>query len=57
MEKQVAKESFDQRNYGNLAFLYANSDVAPVQFTNSPNVNDPNIAASEFINIKGDINV
>lgn len=57
LEKQVAKASFDQRNYDNLAFLYANSDVAPVQFTNNQNVNEPNVAASEFINIKGDINV
>ena len=29
LEKQVAKASFDQRNYDNLAFLYANSGIEP----------------------------
>ena len=27
LEKQVAKESFEQRQYGNLAFLYANNNL------------------------------
>lgn len=57
LEKQVAKASFDQRQYDNLAFLYANSGVAPVQFTNNSAVNEPNVAAADFLNIKGDINV
>ena len=29
LQKQVAKASFDQRNYDNLAFLYANSGIEP----------------------------
>ena len=57
LEKQVAKASFDQRQYDNLAFLYANSGVAPVQFANNQNINEPSVAATNFLNIKGDINV
>lgn len=57
LEKQVAKASFDQRQYDNLSFLYANSGVAPVQFSDSSNVDKLKIAASDFLNVKGDINV
>ena len=57
LEKQVAKASFDQRQYDNLAFLYANSGVAPVEFSNTSNTDVPKVAASDFLNIKGDINV
>ena len=57
LEKQVAKASFEQRQYDNLAFLYANSGVTPVQFANNQNINEPCVAATDFLNIKGDINV
>ena len=57
LEKQVAKASFDQRQYDNLAFLYANSGATPSQFANNANVSEPSIAAADFVNIKGDINV
>lgn len=57
LEKQVAKASFDQRQYDNLSFLYANSGVAPVQFSDGSNVDKLKIAASDFLNVKGDINV
>ena len=55
LEKQVAKASFDQRQYDNLAFLYANSGSTPVQSSNSYDV--PKVSATDFLNIKGDINV
>lgn len=51
LEKQVAKASFDQRQYDNLAFLYANSGM---------NTEKPKVSAdsySGFSNIEGDINV
>lgn len=57
LEKQVAKASFDQRQYDNLSFLYANAGVAPVQFSNDTDMTEPQVAASGFINVKGDINV
>jgi len=57
LEKQVAKASFDQRQYDNLAFLYANSGLAPAQFSNDSNVNEPSVVATNFLNIEGDINV
>ena len=56
LEKQVAKASFDQRQYDNLAFLYANSGVSPVEFPNNSNTDDPQVVASVFSNIKGDLN-
>ena len=57
LEKQVAKASFEQRQYDNLAFLYANSGVTPTEFTNNSNSAFPNIAATNFSNIEGDMNV
>lgn len=57
LEKQVAKASFDQRQYDNLSFLYANSGVSPVQFPNNSNIDEPKVVAADFINVKGDINV
>ena len=57
LEKQVAKASFDQRQYDNLAFLYANSGAVPTQFSGTSNTDIPKVAASDFLNIKGDINV
>ena len=54
LEKQVAKASFDQRQYDNLAYLYANSGF---QLENNSNNYEPEIAASNIVNIKGDINV
>ena len=56
LEKQVAKESFDQRQYDNLAFLYANPGVNPVEFPNNSNADNPKITASVFSNIEGDLN-
>ena len=56
LEKQVAKASFDQRQYDNLAFLYANSGVSSVEFPNNSNTGEPQIAASVFSNIEGDLN-
>lgn len=57
LEKQVAKASFDQRQYDNLAFLYANSGVSQMEFPNNSNVNAQKVSASPFSNIEGDINV
>ena len=57
LEKQVAKASFDQRQYDNLAFLYANSGIAPIEFANNSNTNEPQAVAADFLNLKGDINV
>ena len=57
LEKQVAKSSFDQRQYGNLSFLYANSGAAPTQFSNSEDANKMKISAADFLTVKGDINV
>ena len=57
LEKQVAKSSFEQRQYDNLAFLYANSGISSIEFPNNSNSNIPKVAASDFFNIKGDINV
>ena len=56
LEKQVAKASFDQRQYDNLAFLYANAGISPVEFPNNSNANEPQASASVFSNIKGDLN-
>ena len=55
LEKQVAKTSFDQRQYDNLAYLYANAGITPVEQSN--NLNEPKVVAANFANIEGDINV
>lgn len=55
LEKQVAKASFEQRQYDNLSFLYANSGVTTSEF--SDNLNTPQISATNFFNVKGDSNV
>ena len=60
LEKQVAKTSFDQRQYDNLAFLYANAGVTPTEFVSNtyPSVSEsPKVVAADFLNNKGDINV
>ena len=63
LEKQVSKASktsFEQRQYDNLAFLYANTDASSMQnanVLNNQNVTMPNVAASNVNNIKGDFNV
>jgi len=58
LEKQVAKQSFVQRQYDDLSFLYANTGIAPANFSNNVNnVAEPKAVAADFINIKGDINV
>lgn len=51
LEKQVAKASFEQRQYDNLAFLYANQPI-DVQTPKAPTV-----AASNISNLEGDFNV
>lgn len=56
LEKQVAKASFDQRNYDNLAFLYANSGATPVEVPNTSNYEEPQISASVFSDLKGEFN-
>ena len=47
----------EQRQYDNLAFLYANSGVQPIEFPNNSNSDVPKVVAADFINLKGDINV
>ena len=55
IQKQVEKASFEQRNYDNLSFLYANSGAN--QFPENSISEKPNVAASNFSNLEGDINV
>lgn len=60
LEKQVNKASYEQRQYSNLSFLYANSNMQTnndnqIQINQNPNY--PNVAASNIQGIEGDINV
>ena len=55
LEKQVAKASFEQRQYDNLAFLYANSGINTPNPLNSVQ-DSPNVAASNLYDLKGDLN-
>lgn len=60
LEKQVNKASYEQREYSNLSFLYANSNMQTNndnQFQINQNPNSPNVAASNIQRIEGDINV
>lgn len=60
LEKQVNKASYEQRQYSNLSFLYANSNMQTNnnnQFQINPNSSYPNVAASNIQEIEGDINV
>ena len=60
LEKQVNKASYEQRQYTNLSFLYANSNMQTNndnQFQINQNPNYPNVAASNIQGIEGDINV
>lgn len=60
LEKQVNKASYEQRQYSNLSFLYANSNMQTNndnQFQINQNPNYPNFAASNIQRIEGDINV
>lgn len=60
LEKQVNKASYEQRQYSNLSFLYANSNMQTNndnQFQINKNPNFPNVAASNIQRIEGDINV
>ena len=60
LEKQVNKASYEQRQYTNLSFLYANSNMQTSndnQFQINQNPNYPNVAASNIQGIEGDINV
>lgn len=57
LEKQIAKASFEQRQYDNLSFLYANSGISASKFQNISESNEPKISATDFLNVKGDINV
>ena len=67
LQKQVAKASFEQRQYDNLSYLYANSNIQTMnndisndnstEFTENSKVS--NAAASNIsnLNLKGDFNV
>lgn len=60
LEKQVNKASYEQRQYTNLSFLYANSNMQTNndnQFQINQNPNYPNVVASNIQGIEGDINV
>lgn len=60
LEKQVNKASYEQRQYSNLSFLYANSNMQTNmdnQFQINQNSSYPNVAASNIQGIEGDINV
>ena len=60
LEKQVNKASYEQRQYSNLSFLYANSNMQTNndnQFQINQTPNSPNVAASNIQRIEGDINV
>ena len=60
LEKQVNKASYEQRQYTNLSFLYANSNMqtnTDNQFQINQNPNYTNVAASNIQGIEGDINV
>lgn len=60
LEKQVNKASYEQRQYSNLSFLYANSNMqtnTDNQFQINPNSSYPIVAASNIQEIEGDINV
>lgn len=60
LEKQINKASYEQRQYSNLSFLYANSNMQTNndnQFQINQNPNYPNVAASNIQRIEGDINV
>ena len=60
LEKQVNKASYEQRQYSNSSFLYANSNMqtnTDNQFQINQNPNYPNVAASNIQGIEGDINV
>ena len=60
LEKQVNKASYEQRQYSNLSFLYANSNMQTNnnnQFQINSNSTSPNVAASNITGVEGDINV
>ena len=60
LEKQVNKSSYEQRQYSNLSFLYANSNMQTNnnnQFQINSNITSPNVAASNITGVEGDINV
>lgn len=56
--KQVNKESFEQRQYDNLSFLYANSaESEPINFSDVVDSDVPKVSATNFVNREGDFNV
>lgn len=57
LEKQVSKTSFSQRQYDNLAFLYANSNIQQSSYINDEKSDIPQVAVSNITNIEGEINV
>lgn len=63
LEKQVAKASYDQRQYDNLSFLYANSGIQVAETEKSKQTSTdlansvPSVAASNISNVEGDIHV
>lgn len=60
LEKQVNKASYEQRQYSNLSFLYANSNMQTNndnQFQINQKPSYTNVAASNIPGVEGDINV
>ena len=57
LEKQVAKSSFEQRKYDNLAYLYANANISVEDIPNGVDSEQFNISATSISNLEGDINV
>jgi len=57
LEKKVAKASFEQRQYSNLSFLYANSNIKNQQFISNSNPDIQNSIASNIQKIEGDVHV
>lgn len=58
LEKNVNKASFEQRQYNNLSFLYANSNIQPqIPEIKSENNENNNVVASNISFFKGDMNV
>ena len=57
LEKQVAKASFEQRQYDNLAFLYANTNISTTDISQNSASNNSQIAVTSISNLEGEINV
>lgn len=56
IQKEIAKSTFEQRQYDNLAYLYANTSDLNTPFPDNSNIELSN-TAKNINNIEGDINV